>query len=88
MKEKKRFEITFETHELTIVRFGRNKTTEFCAVCRRYTPHLSVIETLSALSLTEAEIIRLTENGQIHSRETADGRLLLCAGSLAHLASG
>jgi hypothetical protein len=85
MKEKKRLEIKFETHELTIVRFGRNRAVAYCALCRVHTPHLSVAESVSVLALTEKEIFRLAESGRIHSRETADGWLRLCADSMAAL---
>jgi hypothetical protein len=87
MKEKKRLEITFETHELTIVRFSRNNKTDFCRMCCAHVPHLSVAESVSVLALGESAIIRLAENGQIHSRETADGLLRLCGKSLAELAN-
>ena len=83
MKEKKRFEITLETHELTIVRFASNKTDAYCPICGADTPHLPVAECASILSLTETTVFRLAESGQIHARESADGRLLLCGGSLA-----
>jgi hypothetical protein len=83
MKEKKRLEITFETHELTIVRFRPDHPTDFCAVCRSQTPHLSVAESASVLSLAEAEIFRLAESGQIHAGENADRRLRICGNSLA-----
>jgi hypothetical protein len=87
MKEKKRLEFTLETHELTIVRFGRAPKTAFCRTCLAHTPHLSVAGSVPVLGLSESAIFRLAESGQIHSRETADGRLLLCANSLADLAS-
>ena len=87
MKEKKRLEITFETHELTIIRFGRNQKTDFCTVCRAHTPHLSVAESVAILSLSEKAIFRLAENGQIHACETADGLLRLCGNSLVNLAN-
>jgi len=86
MKEKKRLEIKFETHELTIVRFSWNQKADFCTVCRAHTRHLSVAEGASILSLTETAIFRLAENGQIHAHEAADGFLRLCGNSLADLA--
>ena len=85
MKEKKRLEITLETHELTIVRFSRNQKTDFCTVCRAHTPHLSVAESVPVLGLSESAIFRLAESGEIHSCETANGLLRLCGNSLAAL---
>jgi hypothetical protein len=85
MKEKKRLEIKFETHELIIIRFGRNQPNAYCPVCRALTPHLSVTESVPVLSLPETEIFRLAQNGQIHACETADGLLRLCGNSLAGL---
>ena len=85
MKEKKRTEITLETHELTIVRFRQNRTIAYCAVCQQQTPHFSVVQSVSVLSLSESVIFRLAESGEIHSCETANGLLRLCGNSLAAL---
>jgi hypothetical protein len=85
MKEKKRLEIMFETHELTIVRFGRNQAADYCPFCGAHTPHLSVAQSVSVLALPETKIFLLAQSGQIHSRETADGRLSICGNSLAAL---
>jgi hypothetical protein len=83
MKTKQRTEITFETHELTIIRFRHRAATAYCVQCRAETMHLSAAQSVSILPLTEAEIFHLTETGQIHSTENADGLLLLCGNSLA-----
>jgi len=79
-------EITMETHEITIIRFGEGqKTTIFCEACQADVPHLSVAQTSSVLSLSKAEISRLVENKQIHLTENADSELLLCGNSLSAL---
>ena len=72
-----------ETRELTIIRFASRRTNAYCAVCDADVLHLPVAECVSILSLSETMIFRLAESGQIHARETADGRLLVCGGSLA-----
>ena len=83
MKEKKRLEITLETHELTIVRFQRAQTLDFCVVCRAYTPHLSIAEAVSVTDLSETAVFRLALNGRLHAHENPDGRIALCGNSLA-----
>lgn len=86
MKTKRRMEITMETHEITIVRFGQRPTTTiFCEVCQADIPHLSVTQASAVLSLSKAEISRLIENKQIHLTENADGDEQLCGNSLSAL---
>lgn len=82
-------EITMETHEITIIRFGqRPATTIFCEACQADVPHLSIVQAASVLSLSEAEISRLTANKQIHLTENADGDEQLCGNSLSALTKG
>lgn len=86
MKEKKRLEIRLETRELIFVRFPLDSSHAFCAVCRQRAPHLSIAQAVAALSLSEKTIFRLVEKGAIHSFESEEGFLRLCAGSLAAFA--
>ncbi len=79
-------EITMETHEITIIRFGQRPTTTiFCQACQAGVPHLSPAQASSVLSLSKAEISRLIESKQIHLTENAGGDEQLCGNSLSAL---
>jgi hypothetical protein len=86
MKAKQRTEITMETHETTVIRFGQGQTIIFCESCEANTRHLSIVQAVSILRLSEPAISRLAGDKQIHSTQNADGLLLLCGKSLAALA--
>lgn len=81
MKATKRIKITAEKHELKIISFGRSRKL-FCEICQTETRHLTVAQTATALVISEMEIFRLAESKQIHSTETTDGKLLICADSV------
>jgi hypothetical protein len=81
MKAKRRTEIKIETHEVTVIRFRKNQTNIYCAKCREQTPHLSASQTALVLSLSESEVYRLAEEGQIHCNQADD--LWFCGNSLA-----
>jgi hypothetical protein len=85
MKAKRRTEITRETHETTIIRFKQNQPAVYCAECGHLTRHLSVGQTVSLFSLSEAEIWSLAEQKRIHSQQTAEGLMLLCGNSLGQI---
>jgi len=83
MKTNRRTEITTETHELTIIRFGGDQTVIFCESCQANTLHLSMVQVISILALSELAISRLAVDKQIHTTQNPDGSLLLCGNSLA-----
>ncbi len=83
MKTTRRTKIRFEKHELKLIRLSRN-TSFFCSQCRTETAHLTIVQTAIALAVSEKDVFRLAERGQIHSIETAHGQLLICADSAAH----
>jgi hypothetical protein len=88
MKAKQQTEITIETHEVTIIRFGTRQTTNvFCTACGTNLKHFSVARAAAVLKISEAAVFRLVEDGQIHSTETAAGALLVCSNSLSALAN-
>ncbi|HEY0461439.1 MAG TPA: hypothetical protein VGC97_20050 [Pyrinomonadaceae bacterium] len=89
MKAKRETEITIETHEITIIRLHTyQSTTVFCRRCRARLKHFSVARAAAVLKISETAIFRLVEDGQVHSTETAAGRLLVCGNSLAALLDG
>jgi hypothetical protein len=75
--------ITTETHSLTIIRLRQQQPWMQCVICGAPIPHLTVAEAAAALSLSETAVFRLAEAGDLHSIETARGKLMLCSGSLA-----
>lgn len=86
MKAKRRTEITFETHEITVVGFRQSQPIIFCEACQTQVSHLSVAQAVSIFSLSALEIKNLAATGQIHSNESEGGLLTLCGNSLAVLA--
>lgn len=83
MKEQKRLEVFWETHEITTISFKRKLSASFfCQSCRAETLHLTVSEAASITKFSEFTIFRLVEMNQVHSIETANGQLLLCSNSL------
>jgi protein-arginine kinase activator protein McsA len=80
MKATRRTKIRLEKHELKLVRGGQTATL-FCQNCQTETRHLTVAQTAQVLEMSEMAVFRLAESGQIHSIETADGRLLICTNS-------
>ena len=86
MKTKNRTEISFETHEVTIIRFNLNQTVvRFCAACGANVRYLPVSRAAGVLRISERQVYRLIENGQIHSTETETGALLVCRNSLVKI---
>jgi len=79
-----RIKIRVEKHELKIVRFGRRQNF-FCGLCRAETRHLTVSQVSVALEISEVNVFRLAETGQLHSIDRSDGKLMICAKSIAVL---
>ncbi len=81
MMATKRLKIKLEKHEVKVIRFGRNQKL-FCQNCQTETQHLTVAQTAQVLKLSERVVFRIAESEQIHSTETADGKLMICAESV------
>lgn len=81
MKRMRRTKIRFEKHELTLIRLSRNASL-FCVTCRTETAHLTVAHAAELFEMSEKTVFTLAANEEIHSIETADGRLLICAHSI------
>ncbi len=82
MRVVKRIKIIAEKHELKVIRFAP-KVRLFCHKCQAETQHLSVAETAKMLKMSEREVFRMVESGQVHLIETVDGKLLICGDSAA-----
>lgn len=80
MKTIRRTKIRLETHELKSVSFSR-KAIFFCRGCNAETQHLPIAQMAKLLAVSEKKIFRLTDVEMIHSTETADGKIMVCADS-------
>ncbi len=83
MKAIRRTKIRVEKHELKFVRVSGN-VQQFCQNCLTETEHLPITQMATVLGVSERTVFRLAEIEQIHSLETADGKLLICADSAAN----
>jgi hypothetical protein len=78
---KRKLEITFETEETVVIRRAPPTLTVFCRECRA-TVEMVPPQAVAAFSpLSEREIFRLIEAGQIHFVEAE--RVFICRDSLA-----
>lgn len=78
MKITRRTKVRLETHEFQFVR-GVRPATLFCSGCQTQTRHLTVAQAAQLLAIFETAVFRLAESERVHSTETDDGRLLICA---------
>jgi hypothetical protein len=77
---KRKAEITFEVEETIIVRQRAKLVTAFCPQCASHV-EMAAPQTIAAWSeLTEREIFRLVEAGEVHFVEVE--RILICLKSL------
>ena len=83
MKAIRHTKITIEKHELKFVRTSGN-VRHFCRICLTETEHLPIAQLAVLLMVSEKTLFRLAEFEMIHSTETTDGRLLICADSAAN----
>ncbi len=79
MTNKKRTEITVESHQVTIIRM-RGKLPVFCEICQAEAEVFSPPQIVSVFRLKFAEIKKLFQNNQIHFVGSTE---MLCGNSLA-----
>ena len=79
MTNKRRTEITIETHTVTIIR-TRGKSLVFCEICRAEAEIFSTPQIISVFRLEFAEIKKLFQNNRIHFVGSTE---MLCGNSLA-----
>ena len=79
MTNKKRTEITVETHEVTIIR-TRGRLSVFCEICQAEAQVFSPPQIVSVFRLELAEIKQLFQNKRIHFVGSTE---MLCGNSLA-----
>ena len=81
MSDRRRTEITVETHRTLRIRLCPRRVRLFCPSCVVEVEMVSVGEAAQAAGLSEREIFRLVESGELHHAEAPDGRLLICPGA-------
>lgn len=81
-KKSKKYLIATETHEIVIVRNGREKTYGFCSKCATEVELLNLDLAVSMSGKGAREIFALVEAGDVHSLEMTNGLLLVCRNSI------
>jgi hypothetical protein len=81
----KKYLITNETHEIFILRRGKNTYSEFCAKCGKIVAMLNLDAATIETGIRTREVFNLLESGETHSIETSNGQLLICKDSLLRI---
>lgn len=83
MKVVRRTKIRFEKRELTRISVSP-RASFFCRDCQEETAHLPLAQMAAMLGFAQKTVFRLAEIEEIHSTETANGQLFICAASAAN----
>jgi len=81
MKRKRRTEITVETEQVLIIRRTGQPMTAWCQQCGAEVVMITPEEAARGAGASLRAIRRLVEAGQLHFRESANGRLFICLNS-------
>lgn len=82
MSEGRRTEIMVETHRTLRVSVRSRRVRLFCPACAAEVEMVSAGVAARVAGLSEREVFRLVEAGELHHAEAPDGRLLVCLGAL------
>ena len=83
MSRYRKIRIRTATREvISVTRPPLNKEDTFCTHCGADVGWLGLSDAAEVRQSTSKEIIREIENGHLHARETADGRLRICRVSI------
>ncbi len=74
-------QITIETHSVTIIRTNGKPLSAFCERCQTNVTTFAPEQIAAFLRLTEAEVFRRVETGELHLIEMRRGGALVCGGS-------
>ena len=75
--------ITTESHEVFIIRqSGHHTVPGFCPACKAQVEMVNLDTAVSHSGISGRELIRRSEDGDVHSIEAATGHLLICKRSL------
>ena len=81
---KRRTQITIETERTLLIRQLRKRVDGWCAACGAMVELITAEQAAILTGLSQREICRQVEAGQLHFNETDDGRLFICLNSLAN----
>ena len=79
---RKRTEITVEIDRLLVIR-SNQRLIAWCPPCAEHREMLATDDAALTARVKSSTIFHWAESGRIHSTETADGLLLICAQSLS-----
>ena len=82
---KRRVEITVEKHRRLVVRGGRERLLGWCRLCDEGVLMFRPEEVAVTAGVSEREVNRWVEAETVHFEETPDGRLFICANSVAQI---
>ena len=82
---KTRTEVTFEVDRWLVI--NRHSRSGWCAECAHHVEMLTVDEAALSMHVNSRTIFRLVESRGLHSGETPEGLMLICAADL-HRFSG
>ena len=83
MKIKRRTKIIAEIERRISIKITGKSNRFFCFICRKQNEMISINEAASRRRETWREIVRQIETGEIHSIETANGEIYVCAESIS-----
>ncbi len=82
MTNKRRTEITIETHEITVIKTNGKSHLAFCERCQKSVAAFAHEQVAMFFRLSLTEICRRVETEQIHLTRTKRGAALICGNSL------
>ena len=82
MAKAKKLFLLREKRETWRVRIDKKVRSALCPECQQEVAWVTCAEAARNLGLTEREVFRLAEQGEIHFAESDEGRLLVCRFSL------
>ena len=80
---RRRVEITVEKHRRMVLRGGRERSLGWCRQCAEGVLMLRPEEAAVTAGVSVREVNRWVEAETVHFNETPEGRLLICANSVA-----
>jgi hypothetical protein len=81
-QNKRRTQITIETHSITIIRTNGKSPTTFCDCCQTNVAVFAPEQIAAFLRLTLTEVCRRIETNELHLIDTQRRIALICGGSL------
>jgi hypothetical protein len=84
MKRKEPKVITIETRQQILIRSRRQTLVAWCEACSMNTLMIVPEQAAAICRITERQVFRQIENGELHFIETPNGKLFVCSNSFPH----